>query len=228
METIREYGHWGATFLMIVIASAFLLGFVPLSKKNWRQLGMTEAFIVALYTEMYGLSLTVYLLSAILGSKIPFTHVSGHLWATLFGWGEKGAMIEMFIGDLALLLGAGLVIVGWKKIYKQSLKTAFASDAFKLVYQAKAEELVTDGIYAHIRHPQYTGIILATFGTLVHWPTLLTFFLWPILIYAYLRLARTEEKEMIKRYGARYKEYQGKVPMFIPSLSLVMRVMKAK
>lgn len=202
METISEYGHWGATFLMIVIASAFLLGFVPLSKKNWRQLGITEAFIVALYAEMYGLSLTVYLLSAILGSKIPFIHVSGHLWATLFGWGEKGAMIEMFIGDLVLLLGVGLVIMGWEKIY-----------------QAKAKELVTDGIYAYIRHPQYTGIILATFGALIHWPTLLTLFLWPILIYAYLRLAKTEEKEMIKRYGARYKEYQGKVPMFIPSLS---------
>lgn len=201
METISEYGHWGVALVMIVIASAFLLGFVPLSKRNWRQLGVTEAFIVALYTEMYGLSLTVWFFSAILGSKIPFTHVSGHLWATLFGWGEKGAMIEMFIGDLTLLLGAGLVIMGWKKIY-----------------QAKAEGLVTDGIYAYIRHPQYTGIILATLGALIHWPTLLTFFLWPILIYAYLRLAKKEEEEMIRKYGIRYKEYQGKTPMFIPSL----------
>ena len=200
METISEGGHWGVTFLMIGIASAFLLGFIPLSKRNWRQLGITEAFIVALYTEMYGLSLTVYFLSTVLGREIPFAHASGHLWATLFGWGEKGAMIEMFIGDLVLLLGVGLVIMGWKKIY-----------------QAKAEELVTDGIYAYIRHPQYTGIILATFGTLVHWPTLFTFFLWPILVFAYWWLAKKEERQMVERYGARYRQYQGKVPMFIPS-----------
>lgn len=201
METISEYSRWGVALLTIVIASAFLLGFIPLSKRNWGQLGMTEAFIVALYTEMYGFPLTVWFLSTILGRKIPFTHVSGHLWATLFGWGEKGAMIEMFIGELLILLGAGLVIVGWKKIY-----------------QAKAEELITDGIYTHIRHPQYTGIILATFGALIHWPTLFTFFLWPILVFAYWQLAKKEEGEMIKRYGTRYRQYRKKVPMFVPSL----------
>lgn len=211
METISKYSHWGVALLTIVIASAFLLGFIPLSKRNWRQLGMTEAFIVALYTEMYGFSLTVWLLSTILGRKIPLIHTSGHLWATLFGWGGKGVMIEMFIGELLVLFGVGLVIVGWKKIY-----------------QAKAEGLITDSIYAYIRHPQYTGIILATLGTLIHWPTLFTFFLWPILVFAYWRLAKKEESLMIKRYGARFKEYQGKVPMFVPSLSLAMRVMKAK
>lgn len=211
METISEYGHWGVAFLMIGIASVFLLGFIPLRKKNWRQLGMAEAFIVALYAEMYGFSLTVYFLSAILGRKIPFTHASGHLWAALFGWGEKGAFLEMIVGWAITFIGIGLIVAGWKRIY-----------------EAKPKDLVTNGIYAFIRHPQYTGIILATFGALIHWPTLLTFFLWPILIFAYFRLAKKEEKEMIKKYGTRYKKYQRKVPMFVPSLSSILRFLKKK
>lgn len=210
-DSIRLYSQWGAAVFTIVISSVFIFSFLPLRKKNWKALGITEAFIVALYTEMYGFPLTIYLLTSVLGINIPFIHVKGHLWSTLLGLGESGAMIEMFIGNLVTILGAGLIIAGWKKIYK-----------------AKTEDLVTYGVYASVRHPQYSGIVLAALGTFIHWPTLPTLLMLPILIIVYYRLARREEKEMEKKFGETYREYKRKTPMFLPSSKELLREIKKR
>lgn len=209
LEPVSSYGYWGAAVFMIVVSSLFILSLVPLGKRNWKALGITEAFIVALYTEMYGFPLTVYLLTSVLGINIPFVHIKGHLWSTLLGLGERGAVVEMLTGDLITIFGAGLVIAGWRKIYK-----------------AKTEELVSDGIYAYIRHPQYAGIILAAFGTFIHWPTLPTLLMLPILVVAYYRLAKKEEKEMEKIFGENFQQYKRAVPMFLPSISYSHRRFK--
>lgn len=198
---ISSYPHWGPAIFMIVVSSLFIFSFIPLKKKNWKALGITEAFIVALYTEMYGFPLTIYLLTSVLGVNIPFTHLKAHLWSTLLGLGETGAIVEMLAGNLISLLGIALVIAGWEKIYK-----------------TKTEDLVTSGVYAYMRHPQYSGIILAAIGTFIHWPTLPTLLMLPILGVAYYNLAKKEEKEMLKKFGKYYLEYQKKVPMFLPLL----------
>lgn len=200
-EQINSYTHWEAAIFMTFISSLFIFSFIPLRKRNWKALGVTEAFIIALYTEMYGFPLTIYLLTSVFGMKIPFIHLKGHLWATLLGLGETGAMIEMLTGELIMVIGIGFVIAGWKKIYR-----------------AKTKKLVTNGIYAYIRHPQYTGIILAAFGTFIHWPTLPTLLMLPILIVVYYNLARKEEKEMDKKFGKTFREYKKRVPMFLPLL----------
>jgi protein-S-isoprenylcysteine O-methyltransferase Ste14 len=75
---------------------------------------------------------------------------------------------------------------------------------------------VTSGPYHYIRHPQYNGIFLALFGQLIHWPTLPTLVLFPIIIWVYYRLARKEERDMITRFGDEYAVYKGKTPMFFP------------
>lgn len=200
-KQINSYSHWETAIFMTFVASLFIFSFIPLRKRNWKALGITEAFVVALYTEMYGFPLTIYLLTSVLGLKIPFAHIEGHLWSTLLGLGETGAMIEMLIGGLITIFGISLVAAGWKKIYK-----------------TKTEGLVTNGIYARIRHPQYTGIILAALGAFVHWPTLPTLLMLPILGVAYYNLAKKEENEMERKFGKIYKKYKKRVPMFLPVL----------
>ncbi len=201
MENGQWYGQWGMVLIMVTIFGWLFFRFLrPQKKREWRNTGILGAFLIAFYTEMYGFPLTIYVLSSVFGIDIPLTHLEGHLWSSLLGLGEAGAMAEMLFGYLIIGIGGLLVIAGWKKIY-----------------QAK-DILVTDGIYKYMRHPQYTGIILVTIGMLIHWPTLITILMWPILVIAYYYLAKREEKELERQFGESYREYKNIVPMFLPLL----------
>ena len=182
-------------YLFYNIRSGFLF---PPKKREWRALGVFEAFVVALYTEMYGFPLTIYILSSFFGIKIPFIHFKGHLWATLFAWGDEGTMLEMGIGSLVMLVGMSLVALGWWKMHRAG------------------NRLITDGIYGIIRHPQYLGFILITSGMLIHWPTLPTLAMFPILLIAYAHLAKKENADMEQQFGERYLRYKAKTPGFFP------------
>lgn len=191
--------YWPQAVLMIVIASWVFYHFVaPDSWRDWSGAGLVQAFIIALYAEMYGFPLTIYVLTSALPIDIPLVHSSGHLWATLLGYGEIGAGVEMVIGYVFVSTGLIVLARGWHKIY-------FATG-----------RLQTDGIYGVVRHPQYTGIFLATFGQLVHWPTLPTLILFPAIVFIYVRLARQEETRLIAGFGDAYRDYQQRVPMFFP------------
>ncbi len=194
-------GTWIITIIMVVIVSWVIFRYLaPRNFKEWRNAGLIQAFIIALYAEMYGFPLTIYLLTTFLGYDIPWLHVKGHLWASLFGWGTGMAMVEMLVGYTFILIGLSFIIRGWKQIYDIR----------------KEDRLVTYGIYGYMRHPQYTGIYLAIFGQLIHWPTIPTLALFPVIVIAYYTLARKEEKVMIGKFGDEYRSYAGKVPMFFP------------
>jgi len=104
----------------------------------------------------------------------------------------------MAIGGLVMLAGMSLVALGWRKVHRAG------------------DKLVTDGIYGIIRHPQYLGFVLITAGMLIHWPTLLTLVMFPILLAAYLHLAKKEGKDLAGRFGKDYHRYERLVPAFIP------------
>lgn len=154
----------------------------------------------SLCAEMYGFPLTIYLLSGFLGFGIPWIHGSGHLWATLLGLGPVGAVIEMVVGYAFVFLGILLLAEGWREVYRAR----------------QEEKLATDGLYAVVRHPQYTGIFIAIFGLLIHWPTIPTLALFPVIVWVYYRLARREESKMVEQFGNAYRRYRDEVPMFFP------------
>jgi protein-S-isoprenylcysteine O-methyltransferase Ste14 len=202
METEAPLGGtWGLTLVMVVIVSWILYRYVtPQSWKEWSRAGLIQAFIVALYAEMYGFPLTIYLLTGWLGIDIPWLHQSGHLWAALFGWGDTGAMLEMLVGYGLVFISISLLIQGWREVY----------------HATREGRLATDRLYAVVRHPQYTGIFLAIFGQLIHWPTIPTLVLFPVIVWAYYRLAKKEEQQMLEKFGAQYAAYQQAVPMMFP------------
>ena len=194
-------GIWGLTIVMVLIVSWILYRYVaPQGWKEWSRAGLVQAFIIALYAEMYGFPLTLYLLTGWLGIDIPWLHQSGHLWAALFGWGHLGAMIEMLVGYTIVFIGISLLVEGWREVYLAT----------------REGRLATDGLYAIVRHPQYTGIFVAVLGQLIHWPTIPTLILFPVIIWAYYRLAKREEQHMLETYGRPYTVYQQQVPMFVP------------
>jgi methanethiol S-methyltransferase len=200
------YGMWPVVIFNIFLFLFFVIGFIkPKKKFEWRSMGAFIGFIVALFTEMYGFPLTIYFLSGWLGKSYPvldpFSHPSGHLLLVFLGLAHSAAAMAVLH-----LISNGVIFYGFYLMYK----------GWMLIYGAKRERLVSEGIYSRLRHPQYSGLFLVTIGFLIQWPSLTTLIMWPILIFAYYRLSMREERDMIKQFGQEYLEYKKRVPAFIP------------
>jgi protein-S-isoprenylcysteine O-methyltransferase Ste14 len=199
------YGFWSLVLANAGLFIFFILSFLtPVRKREWRSMSVTIAFFVALFTEMYGFPLTIYVLTGILGSNYPvlnpFTHASGHLWVVFLGGGELTRGIVHLISNLLVFTGFAIMWKGWKRIH------------------GAQGGLVTDGLYRYVRHPQYSGLFLVMIGMLIQWPTIITALMFPVLVYVYYRLAKREEHEVMNVFGEDYKRYMEKTPMFVPGL----------
>ena len=199
-EHIAHSGAWGIALIVIVIASWLLYRYLaPKTWKEWASAGVIQAFIIALYAEMYGFPLTIYLLVRFFG--LDATGLNANLWSTLLGYGETGMMISMILGYVLLFAGFGIFMEGWRELHRAR----------------KEGRLVTDHLYGLVRHPQYTGLFIALFGEgIVHWPTVFSVALFPVIVLAYYLLARSEERKVEEEFGDEYREYRQRVPMFTP------------
>lgn len=207
------YGLWGLVIINSLIFIFFAFSFFkPQAKRDWRTLGAFSAFIVALFAEMYGFPLTIYLFSGWLSKRYPqidfFTHDSGHLLHTLLGWkGNPHSDILHIISNVVIIAGFWLLSASWSVLYKAQ----------------KADTLAVAGSYQYVRHPQYVAFILIMLGFLFQWPTLVTLVMFPILVWTYVRLAHREEKEMEKKFGDIYRKYAHDTPSFFPRLRKITR-----
>jgi len=206
MNNLPAYGHWQLVIIHSIIILVFAFSFFrPQSRRDWRTFGTFAAFIVALYTEMYGFPLTIYLLSGWLVSRFPsidwFSHDSSHLLQTLLGW--KG---DAHVGPLHII--SNVLIVGGFILLSASWKVLFEAQ--------QNHQLATSGPYAKIRHPQYAAFILIMLGFLIQWPTLPTLIMFPVLIAVYFRLSVREENNVRWVFGDLYVRYADKTPRFIP------------
>ncbi len=202
------YGLWTMVIINSLVFIIFAFSFAkPQSKRDWRSFSAFSAFIVALFVEMYGFPLTIFLLSGWLQTYYPgvdwFAHDSGHLLEILFGW-RGNPHFGPFHFLSFIFIGGGFILL---------------SNAWKILYAAqRTHTLASTGIYARIRHPQYVGFVFIMFGFLVQWPTLLTLAMFPVLVYMYIRLAYWEEREVLAKFGDEYARYAERTPRFIPHM----------
>jgi protein-S-isoprenylcysteine O-methyltransferase Ste14 len=200
------YGLWSLVVLNAAVFILFAFSFTrPQNARDWRSFGAFVAFLVALFTEMYGFPLTIYLLSGWLSRRSPgldlFSHEAGHLWETLLGWrGDPHLNPVHLLSNV--LIGGGFVLL---------------ASAWRVLYEAqRAHRLATTGAYAYVRHPQYMGFILIMLGFLLQWPTLPTLVMFPVLVVMYVRLAGREEREALAAFGEAYARYAAHTPAFFP------------
>lgn len=203
------YGLWPLVITNTVMFAAFIFSFSrPRSSRDWRSFGALSAFLVALFTEMYGIPLTIYALSGWLQKVSPdvdlLSHENGHLWQALLGF-----QIDPHLNPLHLM-STGLIVSGFLLL----------AAAWSVLYKAQGTDtLATGGPYSYIRHPQYTAFILIMLGLLLQWPTLLTLLMFPVLVTMYVRLARREEREMRNEFGDVYGHYAERTPPIVPRLA---------
>ena len=208
MEPNNDYGLWFLVVLNSAIFIFFALSFYkPKSPRDWRSFGVFSAFLVALFTEMYGFPLTIYLMSGWLQSNYPsvdwLSHDAGHIPEMLFGWktnphfGPFHLLSFVFIGG-----GFFLLSVAWPVLFAAQ----------------REQRLANTGPYKHVRHPQYVAFLLILFGFLIQWPTILTVLMFPVIVVMYWRLSLAEEQDAVAEFGDAYHRYAAVTPRFIPNM----------
>ena len=208
-DAAPAYGLWSLVIVNSAVFILFAYTFLkPQTPRDWRSFSAFSAFLVALFAEMYGFPLTIYLLSGWLQSRFPnvdwFSHDAGHLLEMMFGRKTSPHFGPFHILSF-IFIGAGFILI---------------SAAWKVLYDAqRRHKLAMTGPYSVIRHPQYAGFILIMVGFLLQWPTILTLAMFPVLVWMYIHLARLEEREAIAEFGDAYKDYMKRVPGFLPRLS---------
>jgi methanethiol S-methyltransferase len=207
MTEPSSYGLWSLVAINSLVFIIFAFSFAkPQRVRDWRSFGAFSAFVVALFAEMYGFPLTIYLLSGWLGSRFPgidfLSHDAGHLLEVIFGWRANPHFGPFHvISNLLILAGFVLLAKSWKILYEAQ----------------RQRQLAVTGPYGCVRHPQYIGFIAILLGFLLQWPTLLTAVMFPILVLMYARLAISEERDMRRQFGEAYARYAARTPRFIPS-----------
>lgn len=207
-DPVSDYGLW---FLVLINSAVFIIFafsfFKPRTARDWRSFGAFSAFLVALFTEMYGFPLTIYVLSGWLQSAYPnidwLSHDAGHLPEMLFGWKANPHFGPFHILSF-VFIGFGFILL---------------SRAWPVLFAAQRKGLLaTTGPYAHVRHPQYVGFVGILVGFLLQWPTILTLAMFPVLALMYWRLSLSEEHEAEAQFGNEYRRYALRTPRFIPRL----------
>ncbi len=207
------YGLWSLVVINSLVFIIFAFSFTkPRTPRDWRSFGAFSAFLVALFTEMYGFPLTIYLLSGWLSSRFPgvdwLAHDSGPLLEMVFGWKGNPHFGPFHLLSSAFIFGGFILLASaWKALY----------------HAQRSQRLATSGPYARIRHPQYAAFVLIMFGFLLQWPTLLTLAMFPVLVFMYARLARSEEQEVRAEFGEEYRRYMERTPAFFPRLGAYSR-----
>jgi len=200
------YGLWS---LVIINSAVFILFafsfFKPRTKRDWRTFGSFSAFIVALFVEMYGFPLTIYVLSGWLSRKFPganlLSHDMGHFWYELLGFkGDPHSNPNHILSNVLIFGGFILLSSSWKVLYAAQRDHALAAA----------------GPYRYVRHPQYTAFIVIMLGFLIQWPTLVTLVMFPILCVTYVRLAHREEREVATEFGDTWRAYAAVTPRWLP------------
>ncbi len=210
-NAVPAYGLWGLAIVNSVIFVAFAFSFFkPQTKTDWRTFSAFSAFLVALFVEMYGFPLSIYLLSGWLASKYPgvnfFTHDSGHLIHTLLRMkGDPHFDIFHILSNVFIFGGFLMLSYSWHTLWKAQ----------------RAHRLAKTGLYARMRHPQYSAFILIMLGFLLQWPTLVTLAMFPVLVFMYVRLALREEKVAQQEFGQEYEQWAAVTPRFFPKLGRV-------
>ncbi len=83
-----------------------------------------------------------------------------------------------------------------------------------------SRKLLDQGIYARVRHPRYVSVTLGMLAMAFFANYLTIWLLIPVTVVSLFLIAMLEERELVASMGDRYREYQARVPMFVPQFGV--------
>ena len=145
-------------------------------------------------------------------------------FAGLTAWTCGGVLLWVFRHSLIgasrppwFAIAAGFALIGVEGYLLVRVEQELGSR--RLVGHAELTgtgEMLSGGLYAHVRHPRYAGMFSALIGAALLAGTPL---LWMVLLlwcpFALISI-RLEEVELEARFGSSYEEYRKRVPAFFP------------
>jgi protein-S-isoprenylcysteine O-methyltransferase Ste14 len=152
-----------------------------------------------IFISVMSIPLLPYLYSFLVG-EVPLSALQWNIHVMLFS--------KMFwVGRIVAIVGLVLLVVS----------------AAQLVWNLhKGAKTIQTGLYARMRHPQFTGIMIVAAGCTIMVLTndlngqLRLAELWLIQAFGYIALALFEEWRLTKKHGEAYRQYKRKVPFLFP------------
>ncbi|GAX91703.1 methyltransferase family protein [Effusibacillus lacus] len=152
------WGRWDLVIISIIVHLVVLFFFISSSflkpkKVDFRSKGILVGFVIALYFEMYGIPLTIFLLQPLMSEFLM------HFYPVPFA--------IRFIGSVLIFLGFVIIYLGWKKIHSRG-NEVIKTGIYSYVRHPQYIGLMLLTLGQVVQWPTITGIIL--------WPLLLVIY----------------------------------------------------
>lgn len=134
---------------------------------------------------------------------------SDYKCASVFGW----------LGIALTLLG--ILIIFWAK--------ETAGRFYCFTPEIDEPVLLENGLYGVVRHPQYTGSLIALLGLAIAAKSVLGAIIWALVALPFhVMRALKEEDYLKKRYGRKYEAWRNRVGFMLPRLSTISRILRGR
>jgi protein-S-isoprenylcysteine O-methyltransferase Ste14 len=130
-----------------------------------------------------------------------------------------GPLNRRFLPDRLWIAWLGSALCAAGVLFAIWARRTIGKDWSAEVQIKEGHRLIRSGPYAHIRHPIYTGLILATFGTALligEYRGLLAVLMFLV---GFTRKARKEEEFLAGQFGAAFDEHRRQTGFFLPRIS---------
>lgn len=219
LERLRRFKLWMTPVRLVIALSVFSLA-----------AGGPKHFFAELPGQVFAILFSVFVVIERVIQAPDFGGKTKDEGSICIGWIAFGSAYALAIADWYLIrpkwallewswwwLLAGAILVVLGSIIRVIAIRALGRFFTTRVRLHEGQTLIQEGFYKYVRHPAYTGVLLAVLGCITLFASLLGFGAFVLLMLpAMLYRIRVEEAALTAQFGDEYTEYCRKTKRLIP------------